>query len=242
MRGRGGLLLSPETNNELHWFAILCAGSGITEELLYRGFLIFYISSFVPHFNKVALVLVVSAVFGLMHVYQGWRGVTSTAVSGLLLTTLYVVTGRPRNAPSIDCIRASSSWSVNPSSSMPVRENRHPYPPPLSAKTFGPMKREIGTMLHAAPALANHGVCLYCSVFARVIVGLLVEAEAPESEHLWVFTDDEPCTNRERRKGHHRQQAKPNEENRYADEYDRHLSCKIEAKFGSRSIQRLIDR
>jgi membrane protease YdiL (CAAX protease family) len=93
MRGRGGLLLSPDTKSELYWFAILCAGSGITEELLYRGFLVFYISSLMPHFNKFALVLVVSAVFGLMHVYQGWRGVTSTAVSGLLLTTLYVMTG-----------------------------------------------------------------------------------------------------------------------------------------------------
>ncbi len=93
MRGRAGLLLSPDTNSELRWFATLCAGSGIAEELLYRGFLVFYISSFLPHFNKVALVLFVSAVFGLMHMYQGWRGVTSTAVSGLLLTTLYVVTG-----------------------------------------------------------------------------------------------------------------------------------------------------
>jgi hypothetical protein len=34
-------------------------------------------------------------------------------------------------------------------------------------------------MLQAAPAFANQGVCLRCSVFARVIVGLLVEAEAP---------------------------------------------------------------
>jgi hypothetical protein len=55
---------------------------------------------------------------------------------------------------------------------------------------FGPTKREIGTMLHAAPALANHGVCRDCSVFARVIVALLVEAQAPELKHLWVFADD----------------------------------------------------
>ena len=34
--------------------------------------------------------------------------------------------GSPRNAPSIDRIHASSSWSVNPSSSMPQREKRHP--------------------------------------------------------------------------------------------------------------------
>src|ERR1700744_1857026 len=104
------------------------------------------------------------------------------------------------------------------------------------------MKREMGTIEQAAPAFANHGVCLYCSVFARVIIRLLVEAQAPELKHLWVVTDDEPCADSKRRKRHHRQQAKPNEENRYADEYDRHPCCKIETKLGSRSIQRLIDR
>ena len=35
------------------------------------------------------------------------------------------------------------------------------------------MKRATGTMLHAAPALANHGVYFSCSVFTRVIVGPL---------------------------------------------------------------------
>jgi hypothetical protein len=57
---------------------------------------------------------------------------------------------------------------------------------------FGPTKRDIGTMLQAAPAFANHGVSLSCSVFARIIVALLAEAEAPELEHLWVIADDEP--------------------------------------------------
>lgn len=54
------------------------------------------------------------------------------------------------------------------------------------------MKREIGTIEHADPALANHGTSLVCSVFARVIVGLLTEAQPPELEHLRVFTNDEP--------------------------------------------------
>ena len=78
-------------------------------------------------------------------------------------------------------------------------------------------------------------------MFARVIVGLLAEAQAPELEHLWVFADDEPCSNRKRWKGHHRQQAEPNEENRYADECNRHPCCEVEAELGSRTIQRLID-
>src|SRR5579875_3590355 len=103
-------------------------------------------------------------------------------------------------------------------------------------------KRAIGTTLHAAPAFANHGTNFACSVFARVIVGLLAEAQAPELEHLWVFTNDEPGPRCKRGEGEHRHQTKPSEENRYADEYDRHPCCEVEAQLGPRTIQRLIDR
>src|SRR6185437_12705585 len=104
------------------------------------------------------------------------------------------------------------------------------------------MKREIGTIEHAAPAFANHGVCLICSVFARVIVGLLAEAQAPELKHLWVFANDEPRGNSKRGKGHHRQQAKPNEENRYADDDNRHPCAEVQSELGSWPIERLINR
>src|SRR6185437_13486400 len=97
-------------------------------------------------------------------------------------------------------------------------------------------------MLHAAPAFANHGTNFACSVFARIIVGLLTEAQAPELKHLWVFANDKPCSRCKRGKSQHRQQAEANEENRYADEYDRHPSCEVETQLGPRPIQRLIDR
>src|SRR5260370_35465631 len=103
----------------------------------------------------------------------------------------------------MDRIRESSSRSVKPSSSMPVSANTPPYPPPLRAKILGPTKRAIGTMLHAAPALANHGACFNCSVFTRVIVALLVEAQAPELKHLRVFANDKPCGDSECWKSHH---------------------------------------
>src|ERR1700679_428358 len=98
----------------------------------------------------------------------------------------------------------------------------------------------MGTMLHAAPAFANHGTCLAFSLFAWVIVALLAQTQAPQLEHLWVFANDEPCTYREARQGHHREQTKPDEENRNADEYDRHPCCEVQAKFGPWTIQRLV--
>jgi CAAX protease family protein len=93
MRARGGQVLLPDTRSELQYFAALCAGSGVAEELVYRGFLMFLIAYYAPHLTIVMAALIVSAVFGLGHAYQGWRGVTSTGLAGLFLTILYVASG-----------------------------------------------------------------------------------------------------------------------------------------------------
>ena len=65
----------------------------MAEELVYRGLLMFLIAYYAPHLTIVVVTLIVSAVFGLGHSYQGWRGVTSTGLMGLILTILYVASG-----------------------------------------------------------------------------------------------------------------------------------------------------
>ena len=117
-----------------------------------------------------------------------------------------------------------------------------PVSPPSMWLVFGPTKRAIGTMLQAAPAFANHGVCFSCSALARVIVALLVEAQAPELKHLRVFADDQPRRDGKRWKSQHREQAEADEENRYADEDDSHPCCEVQTELGSGPVQRLIDR
>jgi hypothetical protein len=57
-----------------------------------------------------------------------------------------------------------------------------------------------------------------------------------------MFANDQPRAHGERRECDQRDYAEPNEENRYADEYDRHPCAEVEAEFGSRPIERLIDR
>jgi uncharacterized protein len=93
MRARGGAKMLPDTMNELRWFAVMCIASGIAEESVYRGFLYFYISLYFPHINAPELVLLTSLVFGIEHAYQGWRGIASTAVAGLIFGTLYTISG-----------------------------------------------------------------------------------------------------------------------------------------------------
>ena len=93
MRARGGQVLLPDTRRELRYFGALCAGSGVAEELVYRGLLMFLIAYYAPRLTIVVVALMVSAVFGLGHAYQGWRGVVSTGLSGLVFTILYVASG-----------------------------------------------------------------------------------------------------------------------------------------------------
>jgi membrane protease YdiL (CAAX protease family) len=93
MRARGGAIMLPDTLGELKWFSLMCILSGVAEESLYRGFLYSYISHYLPHVKTAELVLLTSLVFGIGHAYQGWRGVASTTISGLIFGTLYVISG-----------------------------------------------------------------------------------------------------------------------------------------------------
>jgi membrane protease YdiL (CAAX protease family) len=83
------LKVSPRTFPELFVFFLLSITAGVWEELLYRGFLIWYLT---PRAGTVAAVILSSAIFGLGHVYQGWRGVVNTAFVGLAFATLFALT------------------------------------------------------------------------------------------------------------------------------------------------------
>jgi membrane protease YdiL (CAAX protease family) len=86
--------LLPSTARERWWFAGLSCGAGISEELFFRGFLLWYLSAYAaPKLSFVGLVVVSSAVFGFCHIYQGWTGVVGTGVLGGVLGWLYVSTG-----------------------------------------------------------------------------------------------------------------------------------------------------
>jgi membrane protease YdiL (CAAX protease family) len=82
--------LLPHTQQQLNQFSLVAITAGICEELLFRGFLIWYLSQLVP---TVVALLVGSALFGMAHAYQGTRGVLQTGLVGLGLVILYVLSG-----------------------------------------------------------------------------------------------------------------------------------------------------
>ena len=83
--------LVPATSVERGWGGAAAVGAGLSEELVYRG--LFTAAGVALDLSPVTSVLVVSAVFGLAHLYQGVWGVLGTAVVGVVMSWLYL-TGR----------------------------------------------------------------------------------------------------------------------------------------------------
>ncbi|HXI87266.1 MAG TPA: CPBP family intramembrane glutamic endopeptidase [Parvularculaceae bacterium] len=84
-----GYRILPQTREEFFYFPILGVTGGIFEELLYRGFLIWFLTPFAGLYGAV---VISSVIFGFGHAYQGWRGVLRTALIGLAFGIGYALT------------------------------------------------------------------------------------------------------------------------------------------------------
>ncbi|MDA8622210.1 CPBP family intramembrane metalloprotease, partial [Psychrosphaera sp.] len=63
--------------------------AGICEEVLFRGYLMHALGSYVPTYSAV---FIASILFGLPHIYQGPAHVIRTAVLGLIMALVYLAT------------------------------------------------------------------------------------------------------------------------------------------------------
>lgn len=84
--------LMPVTAAESWQFAAVSVTAGVCEEILFRGLLIGFGATLAPAVPVPLLVLGSSIIFGLAHLYQGWKGVIGTGALGALLGALYVYT------------------------------------------------------------------------------------------------------------------------------------------------------
>jgi CAAX protease family protein len=82
--------LLPHTPPELSDFLKLSVTAGVCEELLFRGYLIWYLGNFVGLWPAV---LLSSALFGYGHIYQGPGGVFKTGIVGLVAAIMFVYSG-----------------------------------------------------------------------------------------------------------------------------------------------------
>jgi membrane protease YdiL (CAAX protease family) len=80
----------PRTADELRWFRAVALTAGVCEELMYRGFLLWYFDAWFPIGVAAAATTVL---FGLAHAYQGPRGILLTGLVGTLFVALRLLTG-----------------------------------------------------------------------------------------------------------------------------------------------------
>jgi membrane protease YdiL (CAAX protease family) len=81
----------PRTAADWIWFVPVAATAGLCEEFLYRGYALTQIAAFTH--SVTAGVLVSSIAFGLGHAYQGRIGMAGAAITGLLYSGLFLLSG-----------------------------------------------------------------------------------------------------------------------------------------------------
>lgn len=80
----------PVTTREARLFRGVAFSAGIGEEIFYRGFLLWYLPQFMP---LIAAVGVSSALFGVAHAMHGLDAAVRAALTGGLLSGLYLFSG-----------------------------------------------------------------------------------------------------------------------------------------------------
>jgi len=83
----------PVTQEERAWFVLVSVTAGICEEVLYRGFLIRYLSNGPWHAGLWIALAIASVSFGLGHGYQGLSGIIATALLGAVMAAIFLATG-----------------------------------------------------------------------------------------------------------------------------------------------------
>ncbi len=91
LKGSPGVaVVLPTTPAEMRGFVGVGITAGLCEELLYRGYILWYFSALLPRGWAIAATV---AVFGIGHAYQGVRGVLLTGVVGGIALGVYLGTG-----------------------------------------------------------------------------------------------------------------------------------------------------
>lgn len=80
----------PQSKDDKRIWTYVSWTAGITEEIIYRGFLIFALTQLFPSFSIWLVLILSSLLFGLAHTYQGLLNVIKTFLFGLFFAILYI--------------------------------------------------------------------------------------------------------------------------------------------------------
>lgn len=85
--------LLPSSLGERLLFLFIALTAGFCEELIFRGVMLYYLKHVPFDLPIIAIVIISSLFFGIVHLYQGWKGVLFTTYLGAILFLLYIGTG-----------------------------------------------------------------------------------------------------------------------------------------------------
>lgn len=85
--------LLPESNQEKKLWSYVSLTAGVTEEIIYRGFLLLVLMTLVPDASEWFYVVIAGIIFGLAHTYQGLSGFIRTSLIGIFFSMLYLILG-----------------------------------------------------------------------------------------------------------------------------------------------------
>ena len=88
LTGVAGIL--PHNWDELRGFTARAVTAGVAEEIVWRGFLFWYLGNYLGYWPGAAVAVLV---FGAAHAYQGVAGAAKAGFAGLVCGGLYVVSG-----------------------------------------------------------------------------------------------------------------------------------------------------
>ncbi len=83
-------LLVPRNDIERRLAVYISLTAGICEEVLYRAYLMWYLSHWLPGYGSVG---VSAIIFGLAHIYQGISGAVRALATGVIFGLAYLLTG-----------------------------------------------------------------------------------------------------------------------------------------------------
>ncbi|MBB3868691.1 CPBP family intramembrane metalloprotease [Parageobacillus toebii NBRC 107807] len=83
----------PEDFKERMLFVLVALTAGFCEEVMFRGFMFYYLKELPFHIPLFVIAMITSIIFGTAHLYQGWKNVIGTGLMGFSLACLYIYFG-----------------------------------------------------------------------------------------------------------------------------------------------------
>ena len=83
----------PQTKRERIVFIFVAATAGICEEIIFRGAMAVFLLNLPFDMSLTTVAIVNAIIFGVVHYYQGWKGIVVTGIAGYAMFNLYTSTG-----------------------------------------------------------------------------------------------------------------------------------------------------